>query len=136
MTERTAGDHNPTAPLQFQIPQETYEVLKSLENGRLGNAYSKRVVRVSSSLDNLPGMAGENVDLSGDKLYVYMRIRQANRFVEDDYAFTINPEGTVVNLKSWQYGGHKDKKDLEPPSPELFMRELQAAQKIQPTLKR
>ena len=137
MNERPGGDPNPTSPETFRVSPDTYGVLSTLENGHLGNAYTKRLIRVTKDPQKLPySSIDSNVDLSGEKILVYLRIRQANRFIEGDYVFTVDPEGTVVVVKSWQYGGHGDQKEQEPLSAELFMRHFQTAQKVQPTLKR
>lgn len=139
-----AGDGDPTPPTQpitFQVEPEVYTSLATLEkipgdpySGKLGNAYTKRRVNVMKTTDDLP-YNHKDVDLNDGKIAVRMVIRQANRYVDDDYFFTIDPQGTTTEIESRQYGGHRNQQPLPPFSGELLLRELKAAQKTQPTLK-
>lgn len=137
MTERSGKGEQTAESAVFQVPPGTYELLRRIKNGRLGNYRTKRLIVVTSDPQAFPEMRqGLNVELGEGKMFVYMRIRQFPSRVEDDYFFTIDPQEKVVPLKSLQYGGSKNARGHEPSSPELFMRELQTAQKTQPKLKR
>ena len=121
----------------FQVPSLIYANLKV--EGLLGNFRTKVFIRATSDLNDYPFMCVDDLEeLTEDQILVYMRLRQfpsSGPRVEDDYYFIIDSQGDVVVLKSWQLGGNINAQVHEPPSRELFIRELRAAQKLQPTLK-
>lgn len=133
--ERPGGDPNPVGAITFQTSQDIYEYLSGAENGRLGNAYTKRFIRISNDPSDFSYISDIDTSLAEKEILVYMRITQTNSVnTQDFYLFRMGPRGDVVHVKSWQGGADINTQEQTPASSELFTKELQAARKIQQTL--
>ncbi len=93
--------------ITFKVPRMVYQLLSEPRRKMLGNHRAKRLVHVVSSPQKLIPPLNTEVDLS-DKLLLEIRIRQSNRYVEDNYVFTLNPNGTMFHLRTSQFGGHAE----------------------------
>lgn len=121
----------------FQAPEGLFTTLTSLEEGRLGNTYTKRFVRVLRMPDIWPGLK-ENPNLKDDMAVVLVSIRsQRGQYVEENHFLGVSPNDQITLLESWKYRGVQYwKEDLATPPINVLLEHIRAAQKLQPSLKR
>lgn len=120
-----------------QAPEGFFTTLISLKEGRLGNAYTKRFVRVLRMPDIWPGLKA-NLNLRDDMAVVLVSIRShRGQYIEENHFLGISPDDKITLLESWKYRGSQyGKEDLATPSIDVLLGHIQAAQKLQSSLKR
>lgn len=114
---------------EIKAPDGTFQSLAEIQEKkyhRLGNAYTKRVVKVSQA-------EGDSTNLNV-ALWVWERMG-GEAFLKT--TFKISPQEAVTNLQATREIGYPQSTEpLEPPSFAAVLREIRVAQHIQPKLKR
>lgn len=118
----------------FQAPEGLFSALISLENGRLGNAYTKRFIRVLQMPDIWPELK-KNPLLTEDMAVVEIRIRKSGD-IQEEHFLGIRPDNSAIPLESWTYRYTQDRKSLATPPVGVLLGHIIIAQKLQPSLKR
>lgn len=122
---------------ELRAPTGTYQRLTSLENNRLGNAYTKRFVSVLQMPTTWEDLQG-NPNLTPDMAVVNLRIinRAKGPNVGENYYFGIRPGDRVVLLTAWQYADGTGRTERKLPTLDFLLREISIAERLQPKLKR
>lgn len=114
---------------EIQAPEGTYQRLAAimeLPNGRLGNAYTKRLVNVVDPAN--PGQPW---------LSVTVRVQENRTNIYRYYDFGITDEDRVyvLRVERREMASESLKETLEVPSFAKILREISRAELIEPTLK-
>ena len=124
-----------TEAIEHQAPQGTFTSLTSLEKGILGNPRTKRFIRVMMMPRVWPLIQNSTL-LKENMAVVEVRIRtKGQQDYERDYFFGIDPRDRMTLIASYEAESPLTLKPIEPPTPEMLLQEVEAAQKIQSTLR-
>ncbi len=125
-----------TEAVDTKAPEGTYQALLPVKDIHLGNAYTKRLIRAVQEPEVWQHPYSRRGLETGD-LVVQVRFTEGRQ--RDVHYFGIDARDQVVSLESvrqdWSVSPIKET-PIDMPPPSVLLKEIEAARRIQPTLKR